>query len=307
MARQGFDGRLAVADRQLHWTERLPARLRPYAVLARLDRPIGTWLLLLPCWWSTALAPGPLRLDLFVLFAIGAVAMRAAGCVVNDFWDRDLDGRVERTRNRPLASGALTVREAAGFLALLLLIGLAVLLSLNELAILIGSLSVPLIVAYPLMKRITWWPQAFLGITFNWGALVGYAAVTGELGLAPVLLYAAGFFWTLGYDTIYAHQDKVDDAIVGMRSSALKLGAATPTWLYGFYAACLLLLAASGAAAGLGPLFYLGLLGAGAHFVWQVRTFRMDDGANCLRRFRSNRDLGLIVLAAILLGRMAEW
>ncbi|MDX1539901.1 MAG: 4-hydroxybenzoate octaprenyltransferase [Geminicoccaceae bacterium] len=306
MARHGLED-VRVADRQLHWTERLPPRLQPFAVLARLDRPIGTWLLLLPCWWSTALAPGPLRLDLFLLFAIGAVVMRGAGCVVNDLWDRDLDARVERTRRRPLASGAVSVVEAFGFILLLSAIGLVVLLQLDAFAILVGFASVPLIVVYPLMKRVTWWPQAFLGITFNWGALVGWAAVTGELAAAPLLLYAAGFFWTLGYDTIYAHQDKVDDALVGVRSSARYLGDRTPRWLWVFYGVTLGLLTVGGAAAGSGIGFYLGLLAVLAHFVWQVRTLEPDDPRNCLARFRSNRDAGLLVLAAILLGRLGGW
>ncbi|HEX6144943.1 MAG TPA: 4-hydroxybenzoate octaprenyltransferase [Geminicoccaceae bacterium] len=307
MARQGLDDGLRVADWQLHWTERLPPRLRPFAVLARWDRPIGTWLLLIPCWWSTALAPGPLRLDLFVLFAIGAVAMRGAGCVINDFWDRDLDGRVERTRNRPLASGAVSLPAAFAFVLLQCLVGLAVLLQLDPFAVLVGFASVPLIVIYPLMKRVTWWPQAFLGITFNWGALVGWAAVTGGLASPALLLYAAGFLWTLGYDTIYAHQDKVDDALVGVRSSARYLGPATRRWLWIFYAGTLLLLALAGAAAGTGPGFYVGLLAVGAHFAWQVRTLEADEPTNCLRRFRSNRDAGLLVLGAILLGRLGGW
>lgn len=307
MARQGIDEGLRVADRQLHWTERLPPRLRAFAVLARWDRPIGTWLLLIPCWWSTLLAPGPLRLDLLLLFAIGAVAMRGAGCVVNDFWDRDLDARVERTRNRPLASGFVTPIEAFLFVLLQCLVGLLVLLQLNLAAILTGFASVPLIVIYPLMKRVTWWPQAFLGITFNWGALVGWVAVTGEIGLPALLLYAAGFFWTLGYDTIYAHQDKVDDALVGVRSSARLLGERTERWLWGFYAVTLALLVPAGLAAGLGPLYLVGLLAVAAHFAWQIRTLEKDEPANCLVRFRSNRDAGLLVAAAILLGRLAGW
>jgi 4-hydroxybenzoate polyprenyltransferase len=307
MARQGIDEELRVADRQLHWTERLPPRLRAFAVLARWDRPIGTWLLLIPCWWSTLLAPGPLRLDLIVLFAIGAVAMRGAGCVVNDFWDRELDARVERTRNRPLASGFITPIEAFLFVLLQCLVGLLVLLQLNLAAIITGFASVPLIVIYPLMKRVTWWPQAFLGITFNWGALVGWVAVTGEIGLPALLLYAAGFFWTLGYDTIYAHQDKVDDALVGVRSSARLLGERTERWLWVFYGVSLALLALAGVAAGLGPLYLLGLVAVAAHFAWQIRTLERDVPANCLARFRSNRDAGLLVAAAILLGRLAGW
>jgi 4-hydroxybenzoate polyprenyltransferase len=305
MARQVLRPRGTVADRQLGWVEHLPVWLRPYAVLARWDRPIGTWLLLLPCWWSTALAPAGPDIGLLALFALGAIAMRGAGCTINDLTDRDLDARVERTRHRPLASGALGLPHALAFLALQLFIGLLVLLALNPFAIAVAFASVPLIVIYPFMKRITWWPQAVLGITFNWGALVGWAAMTGGLGWPALALYAAGFFWTLGYDTIYAHQDKVDDALVGVRSSARRLGAATLPWLWGFYGAALLLLALAGAQASLGPGFYAVLALVAAHFAWQVRTIDIDDPASCLARFRSNRDAGLLVTAAILAGKIA--
>jgi 4-hydroxybenzoate polyprenyltransferase len=304
MARQVLSPGGTVADRQLGWVEHLPARLRPYAVLARWDRPIGTWLLLLPCWWSTALAPGGPDVGLLALFALGAIAMRGAGCTINDLTDRRLDARVERTRHRPLASGALGLPQALAFLTLQLLVGLLVLLALNPFAIAVAFASVPLIVIYPLMKRITWWPQAVLGITFNWGALVGWAAMTGELAWPALTLYAAGFFWTLGYDTIYAHQDKVDDALVGVKSSARRLGAATVPWLWGFFAASALLLALAGAQAGLGPGFYVVLALVALHFAWQTRTIDIDDPASCLARFRSNRDAGLLVLAAILAGKI---
>ncbi len=306
MPRQGLNPASWVADRQLSWVDRLPERLRPYAVLARWDRPIGTWLLLLPCWWSAALAPGWPDPGLLALFAIGAIAMRGAGCTINDLADRDLDARVERTRNRPRASGALGVPQALGFLALQLLVGLAVLLAFDPFTIALTLASVPLIIVYPFMKRFTWWPQAWLGITFNWGALVGWSAMTGgSLGLPAVVLYLACFFWTLGYDTIYAHQDKADDALVGVKSSALRLGAATPRWLWGFYGATLLLLGLAGALAGLGPGFYAGLALAAAHFAWQVTSLDLDDPRSCLIRFRSNRDVGLLVLLAILAGQIA--
>ncbi len=303
MAKQGLDAPPIVMDRERGWVERLPERVRPYAVLARWDRPIGSWLLLLPGWWALALAPGGPDAGLVALFAIGAVAMRGAGCVINDLIDRDLDARVERTRHRPLASGQLGVAQALGFLALQLLIGLLVLTAFNPFAIAVALGSVPLIVIYPLMKRITWWPQAFLGITFNWGALTGWAAATGELAAPALLLYAAGFFWTLGYDTIYAHQDKTDDALIGIRSSARRLGAATPRWLWCFYGTTLALLAAAGWAAGLGPGFYLLLAAVALHFAWQVATLDLDDPASCLRRFRSNRELGLLVCLALLAGK----
>jgi 4-hydroxybenzoate polyprenyltransferase len=304
MAKQGLDAAPSVMDRERGWIEHLPERLRPYAVLARWDRPIGSWLLLLPGWWALALAPGGPDLRLVALFALGAVAMRGAGCVINDLVDRDLDARVERTRQRPLASGRLGVPQALAFLALQSLVGLLVLLAFNRFAIGLALASLPLIVIYPLMKRITWWPQAFLGITFNWGALVGWAAATGELAAPALLLYAAGFFWTLGYDTIYAHQDKTDDALIGIKSTARRLGAATPRWLWGFYGVTLALLAAAGWSATLGPGFYLLLVAVAGHFAWQIRTLELDDPRSCLRRFRSNRDLGLLVCLAILAGKV---
>jgi len=304
MPGQGNELRAAVADRQTGWVERLPERWRDYATLARWDRPIGTWLLLLPCWWGQALA-GPLPSPwLMLLFAIGAVAMRGAGCTVNDLTDRAFDRQVARTRNRPLASGRLGTREALLFIAAQCLVGLLVLTALNWSAILIAFASVPLIVIYPFMKRITYWPQAFLGITFNWGVLVGYAAVSGALELPALLLYAAGFFWTLGYDTLYAHQDKEDDALIGVKSTALLLGAATPRWLLLFYGTTLTLLIAAGMLAGKGVLFYLMLVPVAWLLLRQVRELRLDEPADCLARFRANRDVGLVVLAALVLGSL---
>ncbi|MDF2781965.1 MAG: ubiA [Geminicoccaceae bacterium] len=304
MAKQGLDAAPIVLDRERGWIDHLPEWLRPYAVLARWDRPIGTWLLLWPCWWALALAPGRPDWWLVPLFGIGAVAMRGAGCVVNDLTDRELDARVARTRERPLASGRLGVSQALAFLALQLVVGGLVLLALNGVAVVLALASLPLIVIYPLMKRITWWPQAFLGITFNWGALVGWAAATGELATPALLLYAAGFFWTLGYDTIYAHQDKADDALIGIKSSARRLGAATPRWLWGFYGVTLALLAAAGWSAGLGFWFYPFLLAVAGHFAWQIRTLDLEDPRSCLRRFRSNRELGLLVCLAIVAGKV---
>jgi 4-hydroxybenzoate polyprenyltransferase len=198
------------------------------------------------------------------------------------------------------------VPQALALLALQSLVGLLVLLAFNRFAIGLALASLPLIVIYPLMKRITWWPQAFLGITFNWGALVGWAAATGELAAPALLLYAAGFFWTLGYDTIYAHQDKTDDALIGIKSTARRLGAATPRWLWGFYGVTLALLAAAGWSVGLGPGFHLLLLAVAGHFAWQIRTLELDDPRSCLRRFRSNRDLGLLVCLAILAGKVGS-
>ena len=306
MVRQGLDRTPVVADRQLTWIDRIPDRLRPYAVLARWDRPIGTWLLLWPCWWAVALAPGWPDLRLLVPFAIGAVALRGAGCVINDLADRDLDARVERTRNRPLASGRLSTRQALAFLGVQLLVGLLVLLSFNSFTILLGFASMPLVIAYPFMKRITWWPQAFLGLTFNWGALVGWSAVTGDLAAPALVLYVAGFLWTLGYDTIYAHQDKVDDALIGVKSSARWLGAATPRWLWIFYAGALVLIGVAGRLVGMGPGFYLLLIVAGAHLAWQVRTLDLDDPRSCLSRFRSNRQFGWLVFLALLAGKVGS-
>jgi 4-hydroxybenzoate polyprenyltransferase len=305
MARQGLDRTSIVADRQLSWVDRLPERLRAFAVLARWDRPIGTWLLLWPCWWAVALAPGWPDLELLLLFALGAVAMRGAGCVINDLADRDLDARVERTRHRPLASGQLTTGQAVAFLVLQLLVGLLILFSFNRFTILLGFASMPLVIAYPFMKRITWWPQVFLGLTFNWGALVGWSAVTGDLAAPALTLYAAGFLWTLGYDTIYAHQDKVDDALIGVKSSARFLGAATPRWLWRFYAAALALIGVAGWLAATGPGFYLVLALAGTHLAWQVHTLDLDDPRSCLLRFRSNREFGALVFLALLAGKVA--
>lgn len=283
----------------------MPKPAHPYLTLMRIDRPIGTWLLLLPGLWSITLAAtvdgAAPHWGYMALFALGALIMRGAGCTINDIWDRDFDGGVERTANRPIPSGDVSVRGALVFLAGLLLAGLAILLQFNLFAVAVGAASLVLVVVYPLMKRITYWPQAFLGVTFNWGALLGWAAATGALGLPAFLLYAAGFFWTLGYDTIYAHQDKRDDALLGLKSTALKLGETSPKWVAGFYILTWLGIVTAGLAAGLDPVFAGLMLPAGAQLFWQVRTWHMDDGPNCLRRFKSNRDFGLLVWAAILL------
>ncbi len=290
-----------------NWVDRwLPPSLRPYARLMRLDRPIGTWLLLLPCWWSTALAAqGWPDVWLMALFGIGAVVMRGAGCTINDIADRAFDAKVARTAARPIASGQISVPRAIAFLGLQLLIGLAVLVQLSPFAIAIGAASLLLVVPYPFMKRITYWPQAWLGLTFNWGALVGWAAVTGSLATPAGVLYAAGLFWTLGYDTIYAHQDKEDDVLVGVKSTALALGERTVPMLWAFYGVALLLIGLSGHLAGLSWPFFAGLVVAGAQLVWQVSTLRTDDSADCLSKFKSNRTFGLILLAAIVAGRLA--
>ncbi len=291
-----------VPDEQLGWLARLPRGLQDYGLLARLDRPIGTWLLLIPCLWGLAIIGGSEAMLWAPLFAVGAIAMRGAGCTINDLADRDIDRLVERTRARPLAAGRLGWCAALLFIGLQLLIGLVVLLFLPSTAAIIALCSMPFVIAYPFMKRITYWPQAFLGLTFNWGVLVGYAVITGGLGLPALMLYFAGIAWTLGYDTIYAHQDKEDDALIGVKSSALKLGSATQGWLYGFYAAMLFFLVVAGVTAELGMLFFMALLPIAGLLAWQVQGLDIDDPNDCLTRFRANRSLGLLVLAALLLG-----
>ena len=291
--------------RRDHWSYRLaPAGLKPYLSLARIDRPIGTWLLLFPCWWSFSLAAAaegslPALLPI-LLFAVGALVMRGAGCTFNDIVDRDFDAKVARTATRPIPSGQVSLKQAWVFLALLLLAGLLVLLQFNLFTIAIGAASLLLVASYPFMKRITYWPQAWLGLTFNWGALVGWAAHQGTLAWPALLLYLGGLAWTLGYDTIYAHQDKEDDALIGVKSSALKLGAATRPWLVVFYGTTLALFAAAGLAAGLAWPFLLGIAAVGLHFAWQVATLDIDDPAGCLAKFHSNRFVGWSLLAGIL-------
>jgi len=287
-----------------HWTLRLaPAAARPYLRLIRIDRPIGTWLLLFPGWWSLSLAAaaesGWPDWRLAALFAAGALLMRGAGCTYNDIVDREIDAQVARTAARPIPSGEVSVTQAGAFLAALLGLALLILLQLHPFAIALGAASLALVAAYPFMKRITYWPQAWLGLTFNWGALLGWAAATGGLALPPLLLYAAGIAWTLGYDTIYAHQDKEDDALVGVKSTALRFGAATRIWLGVFYALAIVLFAAAGAAAGLAWPYYLGVAAAAAHFAWQTATLDTGDPGNCLHRFKANRYIGWLLLAGI--------
>jgi 4-hydroxybenzoate polyprenyltransferase len=286
------------------WVERyLPPRLRPYARLARLDRPIGTWLLLFPGWWGIALAArGWPDARLMALFAVGAVAMRGAGCTLNDIVDRRYDGQVARTRLRPLPSGAVGVPQAVTFLLLQSAVGAAVLFSLNRASIWLGIAVIGLIASYPYMKRITYWPQVFLGLNFNWGALVGWTAVAGGLAAPPVLLYLGGVFWTIGYDTIYAHQDKDDDRLIGVKSSALALGRNTRPWLFLFYGAALLLWAGAGGAVRLAAPFWLGLGLAAGQLAWQAARVDIDDPADCLAKFRANRLVGWLLLAGLVAG-----
>ncbi len=292
--------------RQGDWVARwLPGWAEPYARLARLDRPIGTWLLLFPGWWGIALAgrkwPDP---ALLVLFAVGAVVMRGAGCTLNDIADREYDGRVARTRLRPLPSGRVTVRQALLFMAAQLAVGAAILSSFNQAAILLGVAVLALIATYPFMKRITWWPQLFLGLNFNWGALLGWTAVTGGLAAPALLLYAGGIFWTLGYDTIYAHQDKEDDAQIGVKSSALALGRRTRPFLFVFYAVVVALWLAAGIAAHLTWPYYLGLGLAAVQLLWQAWRVDLDRPEDCLVKFKSNRWAAWLLLLGIIAGHL---
>ena len=278
----------------------LPRRLRPFAVLVRLDKPIGTWLLLWPGLWSVALAaPALPDVRLLALFAAGALVMRSAGCVYNDIVDREFDAQVERTRSRPIASGAIRVKTAIAFLGLLLALGLVILLHLNLFAIILGAASLALVFTYPFMKRITYWPQAFLGLTFNWGALLGWAAVEGGLAWPAGLLYAGGIAWTLGYDTIYAHQDKEDDALIGVKSSALALGENTRAWLWIFYILALAGFAAAGALADIAWPFYAGLGAAALLFIWQAAALKIENPGDCLKKFKLNFWVGAVLFAGI--------
>jgi len=282
----------------------LPPRWRPFALIARLDRPIGAWLLFLPGLWAILLGrrPDVVSARLIVLFGVGAVLMRAAGCIVNDIWDREVDRRVTRTANRPLAAGTMTVNGAMIFLVSLLLLSLGILMSLGRLAQLLGAASLVLVALYPLAKRVTSWPQVVLGLTFGWGVPLGTAAAAGRLGPAALVLYGAAIAWVLGYDTIYAHQDRSDDAMVGVGSTALALGRHTATFLAAIYTAMIGLLALAGELAGLERWFYVALALPAALLARQVVMLDIDDPARCLALFRSNRDVGLTVAAAILAG-----
>jgi 4-hydroxybenzoate polyprenyltransferase len=286
------------------WVARLPSGWRPYVLLARLDRPIGAWLLFLPGLWGILLArPGAMEaIRLVVLFGVGAVVMRSAGCVVNDLWDRDIDRKVARTQARPLASGVLRPRQALGFLVVLLAAGLAILLQLNVLCWALGTASLVLVGLYPLAKRVTWWPQLMMGFTFGFGAPLGYAAGTGRIDAALAALYGAAILWDLGFDTIYAHQDRDDDALLGIGSTARLFGEQTPPFLAACYAGALALLAVAGWLAGLSAWFYPALLLPAALLLRQVMVLDIENPALCLRLFRANREVGLAVGAAILLG-----
>ena len=304
----------AVADAaQGNWVDaHAPRAWRPYLRLARADRPIGIWLLLFPCWWALALgflhkahAAGLSAGDLLagvwyaILFVIGASVMRGAGCAYNDYVDRDYDAKVARTRSRPIPSGQVSPKAALAFVVVLSLIGFTVLVQFNTFTIWLGIASLALVAVYPFMKRFTYWPQLVLGLTFNWGALVGWAAVHGALGPAPALLYAGCVLWTIAYDTIYAHQDKDDDLSLGLKSTAIRFGSQTKPWLTGLFAGAVV---AWAGAAWLAPAVfftYLALAAIASHFYWQVATLRTDDAENCLSRFKSNRWIGWAFLAGL--------
>lgn len=316
--RQPNDSRVADATFD-NWVDfYAPEKTKPYLRLMRADRPIGTWLLLWPCLWSIALAaplgegwsvlallylPEP---GTMLLFVLGAFVMRGAGCTINDIIDHEFDAKVARTRSRPIPSGAVSLRQAWIFLIALCLVGLVILVQFNLFTILLGASSLLLVGLYPFAKRFTYWPQVMLGLTFNWGALLGWAAVAGSLSLPPVLLYIGCICWTVGYDTIYAHQDKEDDALLGLKSTALRFGDNTKTWLYGFYGTALLFFGLAGMAAAIGWIFYLGLVIGGWHLMRQVTRTRIDDATRCLAVFKSNRDFGVILFASILAGTLGS-
>ncbi len=283
-----------------------PAWSRPYLRLARLDRPIGSWLLLIPCWWSVALAQVAAREPMpnfwhLALFFIGAFAMRGAGCTWNDIVDRDIDAKVERTRSRPIPSGQVSVTQAAIFLAAQALVGLLVLVQFNRVAIVTGIASLAIVAIYPFMKRITYWPQIVLGLAFSWGALMGWTAAFGRLDWPALILYAGSIAWVIGYDTIYAHQDRDDDALIGVKSTALLFGERTKPMLSTFYALAVVLIGVAGFWAGGRYAFSLGLAGFAAHLVWQVWRLDINDPDLCLRLFKSDRDAGLILFVGLVL------
>lgn len=305
----GLNGRVADAPSD-NWVYRiLPPWLWPYAQLARWDRPIGWQLLMWPCFWSATLAAnaaiephvfsGALLLYHLFLYFLGAVAMRGAGCTYNDLVDHEIDTQVARTRSRPLPSGRVNRRQAKIFIGLQALVGLFVLLQFNWFAVLLGVLSLGIVALYPFAKRFTDWPQFFLGLAFSWGALMGWAGIFGSLSFSAVLLYAASVVWTIGYDTIYAHQDKEDDELIGVRSTARLFGERTRLALIGLYGATLVLMFLSFAFAGVGPLAFLGLLIAAGMFAWQIRKLDIDDGAQCLALFKSNTRVGLIIFIGL--------
>ena len=290
-----------------NWVERLlPQAFLPYAQLMRLDRPIGWWLLLLPCWWGLFLAQiarggGLPNLWFVFLFLLGAIIMRGAGCTLNDIVDRNYDGLVARTKGRPIPSGRVSVKQALIFLVSQCLLGLVILLQFNLYTIILASASLLIVAIYPFMKRVTHWPQLVLGLAFNWGALVGWSAVQGSLAWPPLVLYLGGIFWTLGYDTIYAHQDKEDDVLIGVKSTALQFGENTRGWLIGFFVLALVSIDAALWLAGASFIAHMGVALAAVHATWQVKQFEINNSALCLRLFKSNREFGLIISSFLFL------
>ncbi len=282
-----------VADATGNWVDtHAPLWSRPYLRLSRFDRPIGSWLLLMPCWWSAALAAGVAhdtsRLPLVIaLFFVGAFVMRGAGCTWNDITDRDLDAMVERTRSRPIPAGQVSVPQAFVFLIVQALIGLAVLLQFNRFAVATGIASLVIVAVYPFMKRITWWPQIVLGLAFSWGTLMGFAVTLGRIDATALALYAGSIAWVIGYDTIYAHQDAEDDALIGIKSTALLFGARTHQALMVFYGLAAVLIGVALGLAGAGFAAWIGLAAFAAHLVWQIRRLEISDPALCLRVFKS--------------------
>ncbi len=311
MTRDGRRPATPVADSTGNWVDSgAPSWSQPFLRLARIDRPIGWWLLLLPCWWSTAIAalaqrapwPDP---KLIVLFLIGAVVMRGAGSTWNDILDRKIDAQVERTRSRPIPSGQVTAKAAFAFAILLSFAGLAVLLQMNRFAILTGVASLAIVAIYPLAKRVISMPQFVLGLAFSWGALMGWAAVFGALDWRPLVLYAGTICWVIGYDTIYAHQDRRDDAIIGVKSSARLFGENTRLALIVLYATTVVLIALATIFSGGGVVSLVGLAAFAAHLAWQVTTLDADNPAYCLKLFRANRDAGLLLFAGLSLDAIA--
>src|ERR1700755_2262730 len=297
------DAAARVADATGNWVDtRAPSWSRPYLRLARFDRPIGSWLLLMPCWWPAALAAGVAR-DLSQLplqiapFFIGAFVMRGAGCTWNDITDRDLDAKVERKRSRPIPAGQVSVTQALVFLVAQALVGLAVLLQFNRFAIFTGIASLLIVAIYPFMKRITWWPQVVLGLAFSWGALMGFAVILERIDLTALALYAGSISWVIGYDTIYAHQDAEDDALIGVKSTARLFGAATHRMLAVFYSLAVVLIGTALVLAGAGWCGWIGLAAFAVHLAVQIGRLDIRDPALCLRIFKSNRDAGLILFA----------
>jgi 4-hydroxybenzoate polyprenyltransferase len=301
-----------VSDATDNWVDtRAPLWSRPYLRLSRLDRPIGSWLLLMPCWWSAALAAGMAhdvsRLPVILgLFLIGAFAMRGAGCTWNDITDRDLDAQVERTRSRPIPAGQVSVPQAAVFLVLQALVGLMVLLQFNRFAVATGIASLVIVAVYPFMKRITYWPQIVLGLAFSWGALMGFAVTFGRIDATALVLYAGSIAWVIGYDTIYAHQDAEDDALIGIKSTALLFGERTRPALMVFYGLAVALIGVALALAGAGWMAWLGLAAFAVHLVWQIERVEIGDPKRCLRLFKSNRNAGLLLFAGLLADAMSR-